>query len=111
MKTIEIIDAQIKELKEKIEVLEEQKRQLNWEDKCFKIGRFSQEMLIRVHKLINKNTTNVKVLCDVVIHELDTFSFTFNDELTLDICLLNEISLNEYRQSINKIHNNLNEKI
>ena len=31
----ETIDKEIKQLKEKIEILEEQKKQLNWEDKCF----------------------------------------------------------------------------
>lgn len=113
MKTIEIIDSQIKELKEKIEVLEEQKRQLNWQDKCFKIDGDTQEIFIRVHKLINKTVVNVKVLCDAVVYEsnFNIFQFTFNTELSFDILSLTQISLNEFRQNIKRIYNNLNEKI
>lgn len=113
MKTVEIIDKQIKELKEKIEVLEEQKKQLNWEDKCFKIDGDTQEVFIRVHKLINKTVVNVKVLCDAVTYESDfnIYQFAFNTELTFDILPLTQISLNEFRQNIKRIYNNLNEQI
>lgn len=113
MKTIEIIDLKIKDLKEKIEVLEEQKRQLNWTDKCFKIDNATQEVFIRVHKLINKTAVNVKVLCDVVVYEsnCNLYQFAFNTELTFDIFPLTQISLNEFRQNIKRIYNNLNEKI
>lgn len=113
MKTVEIIDEQIKELKEKIEVLEEQKKQLNWEDKCFKIDGDTQEIFIRVHKLINKTVVNVKVLGDMVIYESDvnTYQFAFNTELTFDLLPLTQISLNEFRQNIKRIYNNLNKQI
>jgi hypothetical protein len=113
MKTVEIIDEQIKELKEKIEILEEQKKQLNWEDKCFKIDGDTQEVFIRVHKLINKTVVNVKVLCDAVVYESDCnlYQFAFNTELSFDILLLNQISLNEFRQNIKRIYNNLNKQI
>ena len=113
MKTVEIINSQIKELKEKLEILEEQKRQLNWEDKCFKINGSSQEIFIRVHKLINKTNTDTEILCDTVIYESDsnTFSFTFNKELTFDILLLNKISLIEFRKNIKRIYDKLDEQI
>lgn len=111
MKTVEIINEQIKELKEKIEVLEEQKKQLNWEDKCFKIE--GEEIFIRVHKLINKTIINVKVLCDAVVYESDCnlYQFAFNTELSFDILLLTQISLTEFRQNIKRIYNNLDENI
>lgn len=113
MKTVEIIDLKIKELKEKIEILEEQKKQLNWEDKCFKINGATEEIFIRVHKLINKTTTNVKVLCDAVVYESDynVYQFAFNTELSFDILPLTQISLNEFRRNIKRIYNNLNEEI
>lgn len=113
MKTVEIIDLKIKELKEKLEVLEKTKRQLNWEDKCFKIDGATQEMFIRVHKLINKTTVNVKVLCDAVVYESDcnVYQFAFNTELSFEILPLTQISLTEFRQNIKRIYNNLNEEI
>ena len=113
MTTEESINQEIKQLKEKIEVLENQRKQLNWEDKCFKINGSSQEIFIRVHKLINKDIINVKVLCDTVIYESDsnTFSFAFNKELTFDILLLNKISLIEFRKNIKRIYDKLDEQI
>ena len=113
MTTEESINQEIKQLKEKIEVLENQRKQLSWENKCFKIDGFSQEIFIRVHKLINKDIINVKVLCDTVIYESDsnTFSFTFNKELTFDILLLNKISLIEFRKNIKRIYDKLDEQI
>ena len=113
MKTVEIIDLKIKELKEKIEVLEEQKKQLNWTDKCFKIDGATQEIFIRVHKLISKTTIDVKVLCDVVIYEsdLNIFQFTFNAELSFDILPLTQISLDEFRQNLRRIYSNLDKQI
>lgn len=113
MTTEETINKEIKQLEERIEILEEQKRQLNWQDKCFKIDGATQEIFIRVHKLINKDIINVKILGDAVVYASDcnTYQFAFNTELSFEILPLIQISLNEFRQNINKIYNKLNEEI
>ena len=48
MTTEETINKEIKQLKERIDILEEQRKQLTWEDKCFKIDRNNTKRFILV---------------------------------------------------------------
>ena len=114
----ETIDKEIKQLKEKIEILEEQKKQLNWEDKCFKVIMDNTTFFIRVHKLIYDTAANVEILCDCIGHETfrltygdSNFQFAFNTRLEIPKNILISISLDEYRKQINQIYYNLNKQI
>lgn len=118
MTRIETIDKEIKQLKEKIEILEKQKKQLSWEDKCFKVIIDNSTFFIRVHKLINVTATDVEILCDCIGHETFrltysdfNFHFAFNTRLEIPKNILISISLDEYRKQINQIYYNLNKQI
>lgn len=113
----ETIDKEIEQLKERIEILEEHRKQLNWEDKCFKVIENYKIFFIRTHKLTEMTNTDVNIICDCISYEINAltgrnhFQFLFEIELTIPKHTLVPISLEEYRQSINKIYNDLNEKI
>lgn len=114
----ETIDKEIKQLKERIEILEEQKKQLNWEDKCFKVIENYKIFFIRTHKLTEMTNANVNIICDCISYEINAltdrkfhFQFLFEIELTIPKHTLIPISLKGYRQSINKIYNDLNKQI
>lgn len=62
--------------------------------------------------------TNVSIICDCISYEINAltdrkfhFQFLFEIELTIPKHTLIPISLEEYRQNINQIYNDLNEKI